>query len=217
MQDAVPGLIETIRVREGKLPFLPRHLARLKRSLAALGLPTPGRDVEALVRPFADVGEAVVRVEVRNGSASVTVREVPSEALPVVRIATVRHQPYPHKVTARDAFDAAAREVPGDGALLLTAAGEVAEGTIWSVFWWEGHRLRTPELGLGILDGIGRRRVLELVEEVEEGRFAVPALRERSLFLVNAVRGVVPCAALDGREVPQDQRTHAIAREFWPR
>ena len=49
MATAGYGLIETIRVREGRIPFLERHLARLDRSLSALGLPRPSQEVAALV------------------------------------------------------------------------------------------------------------------------------------------------------------------------
>src|SRR2546430_7438871 len=31
-----------------------------------------------------------------------------------------------------------------DDALLLTTEGWVAEGTVWTVFWWDGDALRTP-------------------------------------------------------------------------
>src|SRR5438046_8900660 len=75
MDKAGYGLIETMRVREERIPFLERHLARLGRSLGELGLPKPAQDVPALVRPFAATGDAVLRVEVRGGRASVTVRE----------------------------------------------------------------------------------------------------------------------------------------------
>src|SRR3989449_2972953 len=80
MDKAGYGLIETMRVREERIPFLDRHLARLGRSLGELGLPKPSQDVPALVRPFAATGDAVLRVEVRDGRASVTVRELPSLA-----------------------------------------------------------------------------------------------------------------------------------------
>src|SRR5437899_2981130 len=70
LHDALPileragyGLIETLRVREGRVPFLERHLARLERSLRELDLPQPSKDVAGLVRPFAGTEEAVLRVE----------------------------------------------------------------------------------------------------------------------------------------------------------
>ena len=213
------GLIETIRVREGRIPFLDRHLARLERSLRQLGLARPSQDVAALVRPFAETGDAVLRVEVLDGRASVTVRELPLLDPPAVITASEPHRPYPHKTTERGCFVTAAGQAEragADDALLLTADGLVAEGTVWTLYWWEGDRLRTPALELGILPGIGRARVLELVAQAEEGRYRRTGLAGTSLFLTNAVRGVVPIAALDGAPVPVHPGTAGLARRFWP-
>jgi branched-subunit amino acid aminotransferase/4-amino-4-deoxychorismate lyase len=212
------GLIETMRVHEGRIPFLERHLARLARSLEELGLPRPSRDIAALVAPFSDTGDAVLRVEVCDGRAAVTVRELPSLDPPAVITASEPHAPYPHKTTERDCFADAAREAAvaeADDGLLLAHEGWVAEGTAWNLSWWDGAVLRTPALDLGILPGIGRARVLELAPGVE-ARCARPGLEGKSLFLVNAVRGVVPIASLDGVRVPADARTAELARRFWP-
>src|SRR2546428_11162014 len=78
------GLIETMRVREGRIPFLERHLARLERSLGALGLPRPARDVAALVTPFSGTGNAVLRGEGCDGRATVTVRGLPALVAPAL-------------------------------------------------------------------------------------------------------------------------------------
>ena len=218
MDKAGYGLIETMRVRDGRIPFLERHLARLGRSIGELGLPKPSQDVAALVRPFAYTGDAVLRVEVRDGRASVTVRELPPLGPPAVITASEPHRAYPHKTTERDCFMDAGQEAEvaeADDALLLTHEGWIAEGTAWTVFWWGGDALWTPSLDLGILPGIGRARVLELVQRVEQGRYQPQALRG-SVFLTNAVRGIVPVASLDGAVVPADPRTAQLASRFWP-
>src|SRR5213083_973397 len=205
-----------MRVREGRIPFLERHLARLERSL---GLPRPARDVAALVTPFSGTGNAVLRVEVCDGRATVTVRELPALDAPAVITAAEPHRPYPHKTTERDCFVDAAEEAEiaeADDALLLTPEGWVAEGTVWNVLWWDGDRLRTPAEDVGILPGIGRARVLELAGTVEQGRYPRQALEGKSLLLTNAVRGIVPLASLDGVRVPDDPRTAELARRFWP-
>ena len=219
METAGYGLIETMRVREGRVPFLERHLARLERSLQELGLPRPARDVAALVMPFSGTGNAVLRVELCDGRATVTVREVPALDSPDVITASEPHRPYPYKTTQRDCFVDAAEEAEiaeADDALLLTRDGWVAEGTVWNVFWWEGDRLRTPAEDVGILPGIGRARVLELALPVEQGHYSRQAIAGKSLFLTNAVRGIVPLASLDGVPVPADPRTAELARRFWP-
>jgi len=212
------GLIETMRVRDGRIPFRARHLARLERSQHELGLPKSAQDLTALVTPFAATGDAVLRLEVREGRASVTVRATSPMEAPAVITASEPHVPYRHKTTERDCFlDAAAEaeRAEADDALLLTPAGFVAEGTVWSLFWWEGDTLCTPALDLSILPGIGRARVLELVARVDEAHSPRQGLAGKSLFLTNAVRGVVPIRSLDGVPARPDPRTAGLVERFW--
>jgi branched-subunit amino acid aminotransferase/4-amino-4-deoxychorismate lyase len=219
VERAAYGLIETMRIREGRIPFLERHLARLARSLRALGLPSPSESVAALVTPFAALGDAVLRVEVRDGRGNVTVRERARLDPPVVITASEPHRAYPHKTTERDSFMDALREAEvaeADDALLLTSDGLVAEGTAWNIFWWDGDRLHTPTLEIGVLPGIARARVLELVPRVQEGRYPRAALAGKTVFFTNAVRGVVAVAALDGAAVPPHPRTDEVMQRFWP-
>src|SRR5712691_8631854 len=223
MTGAGYGLIETMRARDGRLPLLEAHLARLRRSLGALGLAAPPQNLAALARAAAGAGHRVVRLEVRAGVPAVTTRAVPPGAPPAVIVAVEPHAPYLHKSSEREVFDRAlaeARRAGADDALLVTPAGYVAEGTMWTLFWWEegggrGDRLCTPSLDLGILPGVGRARVIELAP-VEEVQVRVPELAGRSFFLVNAVRGIVPISAFRGRDVPLDARTAELSRRFWP-
>jgi len=212
------AVFETIRVRNGRAPLLTRHAARLAAACRALGLPLPEASLERLVAPWLGAGEVVVRVEVGVHGATVTTRPVPLLAPLAVIVAITRHVAYPFKVTERSAFEAAqseARAAGADDALLLTASGLVAEGTVWSIFWWEGGRLATPPLALGVLPGVGRARVLELEPAVERERTPVE-LRGRSAFAINAARGVVPIARLAGEPMPDHPRTARLAERFWP-
>ena len=206
-------------MRGGLLPLLPRHLARFERSRVALGLARPESDLATLLGAPAGTLDAVRRVEVAGGRASCTESAFTPPPPPAVVTVGVPHEPYVHKTTARTCFDAALREAAGAGAadaLLLTAEGLVAEGTVWNLFWWEGGRLLTPGLGLGVLAGVARARVLELAGDAVEGSFPRAALDGRSLFLTNAIRGVQPIGSLDGKRVPEDPRTAALAERFWP-
>ena len=99
--------------------------------------------------------------------------------------------------------------------MLVTAAGFVAEGTAWNLFWWDNGSLCTPAVDLGILPGVGRQRVMELTS-VKEVHATPVALRNQSLFLVNSVRGIVEIGALNGERVPPDPRTGELSARFWP-
>jgi branched-subunit amino acid aminotransferase/4-amino-4-deoxychorismate lyase len=163
-------------------------------------------------------GDRVVRLQLRDGQAEISTRAVNAEQSVAVVVSLEVHVSYPFKTTERAVFGralAGARRLGADDALLLTAAGDVAEGTAWSLFWWEGTTLCTPAISLGILPGIGRRRVMEL-REVREVQLGIEALNDRSLFLVNAVRGIATIGMLQGRVVPSDRRTAELSSDFWP-
>jgi len=209
----MPTLIETVRVRDERAPLWYLHLRRLVEGCRALGVPFP---------PAFEVPTGADRVHrITVGPKGLQVSERPVGSTAPVWLVTARtvHRPYPHKTTARAAFDAAAAEAmearAGD-ALLLTARGEVAECTIWSLFWWEGDRLAGPPLSLGVLRSVSRMRLEEAAGPLLERTVPRAALAGRSLLVANAVRGVVPVARLDGVEVPPDARTDALAARFWP-
>jgi len=148
---------------------------------------------------------------------------VPGRDLADAVIASAKHEQYSFKSTERGVFERALDEAAVRGAaeaILLTPDGWIAEGCVSTVFFWKRGALCTPALELGILPGVGRARVLELAAAmhlaVEQGRCRAPALEAAAGFLVNAVRGVSELRSLDGRPLPRDPRTAALAEAFWP-
>jgi len=208
-------LIETVRVRQGRAPLWPLHTARLQRSAAALGVALP----EELAPPTGGA-DRICRLEFPGRGRSRS-SERGLEELTGIRLRTgpVPHRGYRHKTTDREWLDAArldAAAAGGDDVLLLTEDGFVAESSIWGIFWWEEGRLAAPPLALGILPGVARARLTELVGGIAEVALRGPDLAVRGGFAANAVRGVLPVAELDGRQVVQDPRTPALAAVFWP-
>ncbi|CAN5748027.1 aminotransferase class IV [soil metagenome] len=208
-----PGLIETVRVRNGVAPLWYLHLRRLASSCKALGVPLPGE------LPTPEGGpDRVHRLEAGPRGLRVSERRVEGEAPVSLVIAAVPHRPYPHKTTDRAQFERAleeARSAGADDAVLLAPGGQVAECAIWGIFWWDGDRLCAPPLSLGILPGVGRARLEELTGGIVERRAGPEELVGRSLLVANAVRGVVPVASFRGRTVPQDPGTSRLSRSFW--
>jgi branched-subunit amino acid aminotransferase/4-amino-4-deoxychorismate lyase len=209
-----PALIETMRIRNGAAPLWYLHIRRLATSCKALGIPLPGE-----LPPPEGGPDRAIRWEVGMRGVQRSERLVgPAEPVRLI-ISRVAHHPYPHKTTDRAQFERAldiARGAEADDALLLTPGGFVAETAIWSVFWWEGRTLCAPASELGVLPGVGRARVAELVGEIEERRSTWQDLRGLSLFLVNAVRGVTKVSAVQDDPVPSARQTDELAARFWP-
>ncbi len=206
-------LIETVRVRRGQAPLWGLHLRRLFRACAELGVPAP----RALEVPGGG-RDRVHRLTVGPLGTEVTERGVGSTAPVDLITAATAHRPYPHKTTDRRAFDAAlaeARDAGADDAVLLADGGAVAEGVIWTLFWWdEAGALCTPALDLGVLPGVARERIAELIPLVER-RVGREGLAGRSLLVANAVRGIVEVKTLDGVTVPAAAGTDALRTRFW--
>jgi branched-subunit amino acid aminotransferase/4-amino-4-deoxychorismate lyase len=209
-----PALIETVRVRNGTAPLWYLHLRRLAVSCKALGIPLPGE-----LLPPEGGPDRVHRLEVGMRGVQVTERLVGSADPVKLIVSRVAHHAYPYKTTERAQFDRAldtARGAEADDALLLTPGGYVAETAIFSVFWWENGRLCAPALDLGVLPGVGRARLLELVGQVEERHSSWKEIGGSSLFLVNSVRGVVKVLGVQDDPVPPSKQTDELATRFWP-
>jgi len=228
------GAFETVRLHGGR-PFLfDRHLQRLRRSLAAIGLPAPAA-LDALAAGVvelaarADAPSAVCRVTVTGGTAPeaspacrsdsrtiALLRPAPApERRPVqVGIAPFAHDPrsplagvkttsYLEHYLQREAAEAAGRLDD----LLLDLDGQVAEGTVSSVFGVRGGRIVTPPLSAGILAGVTRGVVFELARQlsIPIDERPLPAAELAALdecFLTGAGKLLVDVDILDGRPLP---------------
>jgi branched-subunit amino acid aminotransferase/4-amino-4-deoxychorismate lyase len=207
-------LIATVRMRNGAAPLWYLHVRRLATSCRALGVPIPME----LITPEGGADRVHRLLVSRRG---VVAGERPVGSTAPVRLVTskVVHRPYPHKLVDRERFDRAladAKAMGADDGLLLTVGGQVAETAIWGVFWWEDGKLAAPPLEIGILPGVARARIAELVGDIQERKATLDEIRARPLFVANSVRGVVPVTSLDRVEVPQAPETEALASRFWP-
>jgi len=206
-------LIETVRIRNGAAPLWYLHVRRLATSCRALGVPIPTE----LITPEGGADRVHRLLVSRRG---VIAGERPVGSMAPVRLVTskVVHRPYPHKLVDRERFDRAladAKALGADDGLLLTVGGQVAESAIWGIFWWEDGRVAAPALDIGILPGVGRARITEIVGQIQERKVTLDEIRGRPLFVANAVRGVIPVATLDGAAVPEAAETEALASRFW--
>jgi len=99
-----------------------------------------------------------------------------------------------------------AKQRGGDEALLLNAAGSIAETSVANIFVVRDGELLTPPSSDGALEGITRATVLELAASLEIparaqslGRFDLFAADE--VFLTGSGAGLVPVRSLDGRSI----------------
>jgi branched-chain amino acid aminotransferase len=90
-----------------------------------------------------------------------------------------------------------------DEALLLNAAGAVAEASVANVFALQGSRLATPPASDGALEGVTRGAVLELavgegLATAERTLGRIDLLGAEEVFLTGTGARIVPVRSLDG-------------------
>jgi para-aminobenzoate synthetase/4-amino-4-deoxychorismate lyase len=196
------GLIETLRLEEGRYPYLERHLARFAASARHLALDLdPEAAREALLRRADEVGLASARVRLlaREGSIETEAAPLPAPALDPMPVALAlrpvsrRDVRLFHKTTRREPYDARRAERPDAfDVLLWNEERELTEFTIGNlVVEIDGAQL-TPPRECGLLAGVMRGELLAR-GEIREATLRVEDLaRATRLWLVNAVRGRVP-------------------------
>jgi branched-chain amino acid aminotransferase len=218
------GVFETVKVARGEPFALSRHLARLGRSAAGLGLPEPDLDqiragVLAVVAASDPVPLARMRITVTGGigplgsergglpvTAIVALAEQnpPAPSVDVVVVPWPRNEfgalaglkttSYGENVRAL----AYAAEHGGSEAIFANMAENLCEGTGTNIFVVSGGRLLTPPLAAGCLAGVTRALVLEWVGAAEEDMPAADLANADEAFLTGTTRDVQPIAHVNG-------------------
>jgi len=235
------GVFETLKAVDG-VPFATRrHLERLRRSLAGLGLGLPVSDAElrdAITAVLAshDLPLARVRITVTGGPAPLgsdrgaavptvviavgpLTEAAPSAALCVVpwprnergAMAGIKTTSYAENVLAL----ARATARGCDEAIFATTTGLLCEATGSNVFCAIGGQLVTPPLSSGCLAGVTRGLVLEVTDAEEVDIPMADFLAADEVFLTSTGRDVQPVHRVDDRVLgAPGPRTTEAAKAF---
>jgi branched-chain amino acid aminotransferase len=209
------GVFEAVKVVDGQPFALTRHLERLARSAAALGLPAP--DLERIRGAVDDVlspeplpmgriritytggpaplgsgrGDAapttvVVAAPMQHPPRTTAVVSVPWPRNERGALAGVKSTSYAENVVAL----AEAAKHDATEAVFANLAGNLCEGTGTNVGYVVGGEVRTPSLDVGCLAGVTRALLLEWydVREVDEPMAVLDSADE--IFLLSTTRDV---------------------------
>jgi branched-chain amino acid aminotransferase len=225
------GAFETIRLRDGQLFALTRHLDRLDRSLIAMGLDPidqarVGQAAEAV--GAAQGGDGYIRVTVTGGRAPlgsprgggpptvmVAFRPGPMRVEPTDvaivdftrnergALAGVKSTSYAENVIAL----ARAGATGAEEAIFANTVGNLCEGTGSNVFLEVDGRLVTPPLSAGCLAGVTRALLLELLADRGHPALEVDVpighlAATSEAFLVSTGREVQAVRSVDGIGLP---------------
>ena len=220
------GVFETMKVVDGAAFALSRHLRRLDRSAAGLGLDEPDEDrIRAAVGEVlaADPSAGLLRITWSSGAGpwgsgrgdgpgTLVVGSGPPNVWPSAeRVHLVpwtrnEHGPLVGLKTTSYAENvlalATARRVGCSEALFANTAGHLCEGTGTNVFLVVDGVLVTPPLSSGCLAGVTRDLVMELVDVVERDIDPAGFGTADEAFLTSSTRDISPISAVDEVDLP---------------
>ncbi|KAA0940881.1 aminotransferase class IV [Streptomyces apricus] len=221
------GVFETVKAVEGRPFALTRHLDRLARSAAGLGLPEPDRDevrracaavLDANPMPLgrlritytgghgplgSDRGEQGPTLLVALGESarrpdSTAVITVPWTRNERGALTGLKTTSYAENVVAL----ARARERDASEALFANTVGQLCEGTGSNVFVVLDGRIHTPPVASGCLAGVTRALTVEWTGAQETDLPFDVLERAEEVFLTSTLRDVQAVHRVDGRELP---------------
>jgi branched-chain amino acid aminotransferase len=219
------GVFETMKVIDGQAFALRRHLARLRRSAAGLGLDVPQSD-HAL---RAAIDETIAANHLSDGRVRLTVTggvgplgsDRGGQGVSVI-LAVSTQAPWPPSATVvtvpwrRNEYSAVAglkttsyadnvvalrhaKERGADEAIFANTSGNLCEGTGTNIFVGLDGELRTPPLSSGCLAGIVRELLVEVIGVVEVDLPIERLADVDEAFLTSSTREVQAISAIDGR------------------
>jgi branched-chain amino acid aminotransferase len=233
------GVFETMLVRRG-FPFARRrHLDRLERSLAGLGLASCGREI--MERACEELVAASGRTDGRlrltvtggvgpagsgRGEGPCTVLATIGDVDPVPATASIVTVPWTRnensplaglKTTSYGENVVAlarAKQAGAHEAIFANTKGELCEGTGTNIAVVVDGRLVTPPLSSGCLAGVTRALAIEHCG-VDEGTLPYELLGEvTEACLLGTTRDVQPITMIDGRPLEVGEHTAAAREAF---
>lgn len=235
------SVFTTLRVEDGHVHFAAKHLERLKKSAEWLW-PGSSRQVDELwelQKPVGKTGVWRLTLFAMQYDRQILLSETPhleldsawSEGLPstadfsaVSVVCAARSPEWPSYLKSGDylARLVASRHLRAPAIPLFLVDGKVAEFLHANVFLWTGDKFLTPPAGPDVLDGVGRGRLIELLQRLGVGLEETPITREdlataQSIWAVNALRGVVELAAIDSRPLTGHALRNQIQALFFSR
>jgi len=215
------GVYTTLKVAAGRPVFFAEHHARLSADARAVGLQPPDREeLRARVEQclsrnavaaaalkivlFQDAGRTSELIALRGPSPLEAARvrgcRLKTVAGPAGSPATLCHKTtsyLPHLLARQEAQAAGC-----DDALWLDGGGRILETAGANIFVVDrSGSVLTPPVSLGLLPGVVRSTILRDCPEAREAVVDLAALAEASeVFITNSLIGVLPVAAVDGRE-----------------
>ena len=226
------SVFTTIRVEEGRPLFEKWHFERLLKSAEWLW-PNTAQQAQILIENLKPPGlrgvwrltlTAQVKARDSQGEMELILDDWWNEEIPEVKSLNLKNVKSPARPELWPTFlksgdylsrMVAARHLAPDELALFHVNEKICELLHANIFFIRSQKIITPTLSANTLEGIGRRRIMQMLD-IEECEVDVNELKEvTSAFGVNALRGILPVEKIDGKKLERHSMITELQREFF--
>ena len=220
------GVFETLRIYQGKPAFLQDHIKRLKKSCQKIFLQLPkvdfGNKIKALLKANR-LSDAYCRITIfkKRLRTGVLITVTPffqynkdnykkgfkAMVVPFVKssknlLTDIKSTSYLENMIARKI----AENRGNQEAIFLNESGFLAEGSRSNLFFIKGESAYTPSLECGILNGITRQKVIEIIKSqklrLRIGKFKLGELLScDEAFLTSSLMEIMPLVEVNKKPI----------------
>jgi branched-subunit amino acid aminotransferase/4-amino-4-deoxychorismate lyase len=226
------SVFTTIRVEEGRPLFEKWHFERLLKSAEWLW-PNTAQQAQSLIENLRPPGlrgvwrltlTAQVKTRDSQDEMELILDDWWSEDIPEAKELILKNVKSPARPESWPSFlksgdylsrMVASRHLKSDEVPLFHVENKICELLHANIFFIRDQKMITPPLSNNTLEGLGRRRVLQMFK-VEECELNVDELTQiSSAFGVNALRGIMPVEKIDGKKLERHPIINELQREFF--
>lgn len=230
------GVFETIAIENGHPVFLQKHLARLDRAAAFLGLDSCAvRNInpDAIAAYLAEqekkgtsLSHSALKIMVSAENTVYQIRPNPydhthyEKGFVMDYTNTMRNESSPltyHKTMNYGDCILEKRLAAGMGMnerIFRNSRGEICEGTVSNIFFVRDRKIYTPKVSCGLLPGILREYLCESVSVMENVILPSELDQYEECFVTNSLMGIMPVKTLAGHSFSKRESADRLLREY---
>lgn len=191
-------IVETILVKDGKLPFEQEHLQRMRNSAKNLGFDFTDAKMHRCIDAKFDNDKIIRLILDKNGNfemQNLPLNEIKTKIVSISKTPVNSQEPLLyHKTTHRPWYDDAMKKIKNGeifDEIFFNEKNKLTEGARSNIILQIEGKWYTPPVKCGLLDGILRQQLLKEQKLIEKILYLEDLQTAEKIFCINSVRGIV--------------------------
>lgn len=223
------SIFETMYGLKGKLIFLNEHLARLQDAMSIVGIKTSYDlllEINNFMNKCKKYEEFFLKIQISNKNLYIKMEEFEGRHFDLGIKCEIIKNFYQNELGFLKSGNylgniLARKQLSSFEGIFTNRNGILTEGTISNLFFIKDKIVYTPSLDLNILNGIIRKKIIEICKKsgimVQEGHFKLEDIKESDgIFFTNSLmkRGLIWVSQFENITKIKTSEIHKIEKEY---